>query len=278
MVSKSGVKLGGHHSSEKSINHPVVAARGLGHVILQTMAGGQHDFNPSAISAEVAMKFKTISFGIDVYIHMPFILNPCSEGRVRAISKASFRKYMNVSHALGARAVILHPGFKKDLEEKAAYQNFLKFFEILKDDDKIKILLETDAGSKNQSAIGSLEFIKSAIRDLKDQRLGMCIDTCHLYARGFSLWNSEVRTAILGEYGDIVQLVHLNVPDPDVELGSNRDRHNSPFSIMVEDSAEMIKDLSTWPMILERRSLSIIEEDTKYVYSVLGVDDRQPSL
>lgn len=277
-IRSSLIRLGGHHSSSESLLHVVAAARGLGHNALQTMLGGEHDWNPFTIEQPLLMKFKALSFGIDVFIHLPFVMNPCSEGRLKAISKATLRKYLNLSQAMGARAVILHPGFKKELEERVAYSNFIKFLSDLREDDRLKICVETDSGSKNGSAIGSLGFISRALRDLKDNRIRMCIDTAHLYARGVSMWDKDTRDSILSTYGDQIEMVHLNAPDPDVELGSFRDRHNTPLSEFRHNSEEMITTLSCWPMILERRSLAVQEEDTKMIYNLLRVSDKQPSL
>jgi len=173
----------------------------------------------------------------------------------------------------GARAVVIHPGYKKDLEEEEAKANLIKFLDTAWNDDwNLKVLLETDAGSKNGSAIGSAEFIQDALTKLNQEHFGMCIDTVHLYARGVDLWDHDVREDFLDEYQPWINLVHLNSPDENVFLGSHLDRHNSLFSDRDWDHKSLFEALLPWPCILERRSLSIQAEDAKYIRDQLGIE------
>ena len=181
------MRLGGHLKSSDGLTYALMAARSLGHKCMQIMLGGNTDWKPFDISREAVQNFKVTSNGIDLYVHLPFVINPCQPGRMRNLAKAAFFKYAALAQEVTTKAVILHPGFKKELTEDEAYDNFLVFFaDVLKHDFRFKILLETDAGSKNKSAVGSLRFIEKAIKDLGDPRVSMCLDTCHLYASGLS--------------------------------------------------------------------------------------------
>lgn len=267
------IRLGGHLSAKDGLIQVVVAARALDYNVVQIMLGGQHDWKPYQVDEVVAQRFRNLTVGVDIYVHLPYIMNPCAGGRLRHLGLAIFRKYEALATALSAKALVIHPGFKKDLFPEEAYKNGLEFFVSALKDARIGVLVETDSGSKNGSAIGSLEFISRLVKDLGDPRVGMCLDTCHLYARGIDLWDQRVTNPLLAKYGKMIRLIHLNAPDIDVELGSYRDMHNSTIASFGKDSVSLIKKLAAWPMVLERRSLAIQNEDSAFVRAILQVGE-----
>jgi endonuclease IV len=109
------------------------------------------------------------------------------------------------------------------------------------------------------------------IEALDTKNIRMCLDTEHMWARGVNLWDETVRQEFLDEFAGLIELVHLNVPDHGVLLGSHIDRHNVPFEERSDLKHEgLIQDLAQWPLILERRSLSVQESDNRFVREVLG--------
>jgi deoxyribonuclease-4 len=96
------------------------------------------------------------------------------------------------------------------------------------DSDTI-LLLENSAGTKN--SMGSTFSDMSAILEslpAERRRLGVCLDTCHLYAAGYDLCTSQALQATLDQFQDyidleLLMLIHLN--DCRGALGSHLDRH-----------------------------------------------------
>jgi len=266
-------KIGGHLRTAEGLRFVAVNARALGYRIVQIMVGGDHDYQPYDIPEDAIIEYRKMIFGIETYVHLPYIINPCEENpKRRNFYRWAFREFAKRADALGAKAVVIHPGYKKSLPAKEAEYNLLKFMEKAYDEEwKVKVFLEVDAGSKNESAVGSPELIRRVLTSLGSQNFWMCADTCHLYARGVSLWDKEVRSRFLDDFQHWIRLVHLNCPDLDVSLGSNRDRHNTPFEERKDlDHGPLIKammDLA--PCILERRSLAVQEKDMNYVAKTL---------
>ena len=263
-----GMKFGGHVSMKNGLAHVVAVARALDYNVIQVMLGGGRDYSPPPLSEEAVDEFKGSVFGVELYVHLPYIINPCEDLlRRKGFYLNCMRKYMQASEFLGAKAVVLHPGYRKELSQEKAMANCLAFLEKAVAKNDIKILLETDSGSKNGSAVGSLEFIQEVITTLESPQIRMCLDTVHLYARGLSLWEEKNREAVFDQYGGVIELVHLNSPDPEVTLGSFLDRHNTPFSERTDlDHGPMIVDLlKRYPCVLERRSLAVQAEDVEYV-------------
>lgn len=274
------IYLGGHLNAATGLRHIVLNARALDYNVVQFMLGGSRDYRPYDISAEDAREYKKMSFGISTYVHLPYVINPCeADTRRRGFYKRMMLDFMQTSLAIGARGVVLHPGFKKELSDDEAYKNLVKFLEQVVDEETaIDVLLETDAGSKNGSAVGSAALIGKAIDDLDSPRVAMCIDTCHLYARGTNLWEKENLDLLLGDYRHQIRLAHLNMPDPNVRLGSHLDRHNTAFEARPElESENLIRTLTAnFPCVLERSSLAVQERDVKYIRKLLG--DKPPEL
>lgn len=274
LTEKSLVQVGGHLSSASGLRHVVLNARALGYNVVQTMVGGSRDYKPHNITDDDAREFKKTTFGIQLFVHLPYVINPCeSEPRRRNFYKHSVKQYIQVATRLGARGVVLHPGFKKELTTQEAYVNLLKFMEeTVADDEALDMLLETDSGSKNGSAVGSTRFIADAVKDLDHPRIAMCMDTTHMYARGVDLWKKNLLEEFIDEFHRITRLVHLNVPDHNVRLGGHLDRHNTPFEERPEwDHNNLIVELTKrYPCVLERRSLAVQEKDIRFIRAVVG--------
>lgn len=268
------LRFGGHLKASEGLSFVVSTARGLDYNEVQIMVGDGRDYTPWEIAEEDAEEYRKMMYGITTTVHMPYVINPCEEqGRRRSFYKRSFKAYIEAAQNLGAMRIVLHPGFKKELTEVQAYKNLLKFLaETWESDYRVQLLIETDSGSKNGSAIGSPEFIAEVLANSEIPGLGMCLDTAHMYARGTDLWNKAVREEFLGEFGRLIKYVHLNVPDKEVKLGSFLDRHNTPFIERKDlNSAPLIQALAAYPMVLERRSLMVQQKDNIYVREVLGV-------
>lgn len=261
------LKLGGHLMADRGLSFVVASARGLAYNEVQVMLGEGTAYSPREIDEADAIEFQKMTYEIAATVHLPYVINPCeSNPRRRGFYKTSVRKYVEAAITIGACRVVLHPGYKKSLSPDEAFNNLVNFIDDLWDPSwDIDLLLETDSGSKNGSAIGSANFIHSALAALDNNRVAMCVDTAHLYARGVDLWNSETRAEFLGEFGPSIRLVHLNIPDPEVRLGSFLDRHNSPFTSRNWDHKPFLESILTLPWILERRSLSVQREDTVYL-------------
>jgi len=267
-----GLRVGGHLPTYDGLRFVTVNAKALGYNTVQLKLGDSEGTNPYLITDETADEYCRRMRGIDTYVHLPYNLNPCDPTpNRRGFYQATIRRYLKAASMLKARAVVLHPGFKKDLSKDEALTNAGRFLLDVIEEDCPKILVETDAGSKNGSAVGSLEFCLELLDWCDCAEVGLCIDTCHLWSRGYSLWDGWTREEFLRKYGDQVDLVHLNAPDPDVAFGSFRDRHNSPFEEFELDSKGLITDLTDrFPCILERRSIAVQRKDFEYIQRTTG--------
>jgi deoxyribonuclease-4 len=155
------LRLGGHLKSTEGLNAMILATRSLGYNIVQTMLGEGRSYEPREIATEDLASFRGLLYGIDVVVHMPFVINPCEDApQRRAFYRKSFRDYAQTAAGIGAKYLVLHPGFRKELSPKEARLKLVDFIEKTFDETQgPTLLLETDSGSKNGSAVGSPAFI-----------------------------------------------------------------------------------------------------------------------
>jgi deoxyribonuclease-4 len=124
-------------------------------------------------------------------------------------------------------------------------------------ENQVMLLLENTAGTKNSMG-GSLGDIEAIIDALDTKRVGVCLDTCHLFGAGYELRTPEGIASTLGEFDNLIgldklKLVHLN--DSKGDLGSALDRHEHiGLGKIGEDGFRSIlgnKTIKSLPMILE---------------------------
>jgi deoxyribonuclease-4 len=165
-----------------------------------------------------------------VLIHAVYLLNPATEdGEMRSKTLTSLIQSLHVGAGIGAVGVVLHPGSAKTGDvPKAIKRAGVVIGEALAESDGCDLLLEDTAG-----AGGTLGRSFQELADLIDasggsERLGLCLDSCHLYASGYDVATPDGLDQTLAECDRLVGLerlraLHFN--DSLVPLGSNRDRH-----------------------------------------------------
>ena len=165
-----------------------------------------------------------------VLIHAVYLLNCASEDKeIREKTLRSLIQSLRVGDGVCAAGVVLHPGSAKTGDvTKAIKRAGTVIKRALKETESCELHLEDTAGAggtlgRSFDELGSL--FEAADRD---SRLGMCLDSCHLYASGYDVSTREGLRATLKECDEKVGLkrlrsLHLN--DSLVKLGSNRDRH-----------------------------------------------------
>jgi deoxyribonuclease-4 len=163
-------------------------------------------------------------------IHAVYLLNCASEDReIRQKSLASLIQSLRVGEGIGAVGVVLHPGSAKTGDVGKAIKRAGKVIsEALSESDRCRLHLEDTAG-----AGGTLGRSFQELADLldaagRDKRLGICLDSCHLYSSGYDVATPDGLREALDECERTVGLdrlrsLHLN--DSMTPLGSNRDRH-----------------------------------------------------
>jgi deoxyribonuclease-4 len=165
-----------------------------------------------------------------VLIHAVYLLNCASEDRdIRAKSLASLTHSLRAGDAIGAHAVVLHAGSAKTGDVREAIARAGETIRgALSDSERCPLHLENTAGAGGTlgRSIDELAALLQAAGG--GERLGVCLDSCHLFASGYDIRTPGGMSAVLRESSrklgrGRVGSLHLN--DSQTELGSNRDRH-----------------------------------------------------
>ncbi len=166
-----------------------------------------------------------------VVVHMPYLPNLASSDRgVMGRSRASLVDELDRSGRLGVDYVVAHIGSHMGKGSMVGVRNVVGACNEALDanPNATSLLVENMAGQKNcvGASFEELGMILDGVRQ-KD-RIGVCLDTCHVFATGFDISSPEGVGAMLDAFDRAVGLerlkvVHLN--DSKGPLGRNLDRH-----------------------------------------------------
>jgi deoxyribonuclease-4 len=165
-----------------------------------------------------------------VIIHAVYLINCATTDReMRGKSLNSLTHALRIGDGIGARGVVLHPGAQKGEPLGPSMKRAAKVIAAaLEDSDSCPLLLEQTAG--HQGLLGrdfdqTAELIELAG---SGKRLGLCLDSCHLFVQGYDITDEAHLGAVLDEADakvGIERLGAVHVNDAAAPLGSCRDRH-----------------------------------------------------
>jgi deoxyribonuclease-4 len=165
-----------------------------------------------------------------IVIHAVYLINCASDDReLRAKSLNSLTHALRLGEGIGAAGVVLHPGAQKGTALAGAMRRAAKLIrEALAQTESCPLLLEQTAGHKGLLGRDFDEIARLYELAGDDERLGLCLDSCHLFVQGFDICNAENLSEILDEADrklglERLRCVHVN--DAGAPLGSCRDRH-----------------------------------------------------
>ena len=142
------------------------------------------------LEALTLMKEHNIDYS-KVIVHAPYIINLCNEEKFE-FSVNFLTEEVNRCNQLGVRYLVLHPGSHVGLGTLEGLKNIINSLnEVLTPNTKVTICLETMAG-KGTELGRSFEEIKTIIDGVKiKDKIGVCLDTCHLNDAGYDLNNFD---------------------------------------------------------------------------------------
>lgn len=170
----------------------------------------------------------------DCVIHAVYLINCASEdAEIRSKSLNSLTIALRSGAALGVRGVVLHAGSAllgadEDATARAVTRAAGVIGEALAESEGCPLHLENTAGSGGTLGRSFHELAALIDQAGGDERLGMCLDSCHLWASGFDVSTAESLKRVIDECVEVVgreRLGSLHDNDSKTPLGSNVDRH-----------------------------------------------------
>lgn len=255
------LNIGAHLSSSKGFLHMGKEAVSIGGNTFQFFTrnprgGKAKDIDPS--DAEALNIFMAENGFAKILAHAPYTLNPCAKDeKILEFALMAMSDDLQRMEYVPGNYYNFHPGShvgqgaEKGIEKIAALLN-----KILKEEQTTTVLLETMSG-KGSEVGRSFEEIKAIIdRTELFEKLGVCLDTCHVFSAGYDIVNNL--DGVLEEFDKIIGLkklkaIHLN--DSMMPFASNKDRHEKigKGTIGLEAISKFIRHdaLKDIPMFLE---------------------------
>lgn len=235
MKNASGAdELGAHVSSAGGVDRAPERAAALDAGVLQLFTKQPSRWAEREVDDDLRGAFLAARERHEIRLavsHDSYLINLASpDAKIFDRSFASFCSELRRCNRLGIEYVVTHPGNATGGEPQAALERNAEAIQraLIQEGGTVEVLVETTAGSG--TALGSSFEELAALREMIDEslraRVGVCIDTCHVWAAGYDIaadYDGVIRQLdrVLGL--DCVRLFHLN--DSQRPFGSRKDRH-----------------------------------------------------
>ncbi|GAC1566900.1 MAG: deoxyribonuclease IV [Ktedonobacteraceae bacterium] len=229
------MRLGRHMPLHSNALKAVEIARNIGCDAIQIFASNPTGWRPTAGNGASCAAFARATLAFDlqpVVIHAPYLINLASPDEVIWQKSIELLQWtLQRGALLGASCVVFHTGSHRGSGVDAGIARIAEAIEriMLETPPEVMLLLENDVGAGNslghsfQQLAVTLDLLPAYYA-----RLGVCIDTAHLWGAGHDITTAAAAQHVLHEIDRSVGLgrlhvVHLN--DTEKALGSHRDVH-----------------------------------------------------
>jgi len=226
--------VGGHVSSSGGIHTAVDRAEAFGCEAVQVFTQSPRMWRPTNHDPANLERFKerAAEVGLDgVVCHALYLINLAAPNdEIHEKSVTALRQTVDVACAIDADGVIFHVGSHLGSGFEAGLERVVPALAqcLERCSEKTWLLIENTAGAGG--TIGrSIEELAALVDRLdRHPRLGICLDSCHLFASGYDVTDRAELDRVLDEVDreiglDRLRALHVN--DSKMPLGSNRDRH-----------------------------------------------------
>ena len=276
--------VGAHVSTAGGVFNAPLNAERIGARAFALFTKNQRQWKAKPLTGDDVGKFKENleRVGIDpkhVLPHDSYLINlgnPYPEKRRRSLE--AFIDEIERCYLLGLKYLNFHPGshLGKMSEEECLEVIADSINEAIYRTKDVVLVIENTAGQGSNVGY-RFEHLARIIELVEDKsRIGVCLDTCHMFAAGYDIRTKEEYERTMREFGEVVGFkylkgMHLN--DAKSELGSRVDRHHSigkgnigidAFRFIMND--ERLNDI---PLILETVDPSIWKEEIELLYSLI---------
>ena len=160
--------------------------------------------------------------------HAPYTMNLASaQEKVYEFACMVIREDIARMDAIGIENIVFHPGSHTGIGVEAGIKNIIAGLnQAITGNENIMVLLETMSGKGTEIGVTFEELKK--IRDGVEhpERIGICLDTCHVFSAGYDIVNDL--EGVLSQFDrvlglELLKAIHLN--DSMMPFGSHKDRH-----------------------------------------------------
>ena len=230
------MQLGAHVSTSGGIHTAIDRIEAIGGDCVQIFTQSPRAWRPTNHDPANFERFKErrAEAGIGgVVCHAVYLINLASPNdELYEKSVAALENTVDVASGIEADGVVFHVGSHQGAGFEVSLKRVVPALRkaLKRCSETTWLLIENTAGTGD--TIGRSIDELAALYDALDAHewLGICLDSCHLYASGYDVTNREELDRLLGEVDQRIGLERLralHVNDSKAPLGSNRDRHDN---------------------------------------------------
>jgi deoxyribonuclease IV len=279
------MKFGAHMSIAGGLYKAFGHGERAGCEALQIFSKNQQQWRAKPLAADEIARFEEARqhhAAWPLVVHDSYLINLASPNdELWQKSLGAFAEELERSSALGIPYLVTHPGAHTGSGEEAGLQREADALNRLFGEGvggHVQVLLETTAGQG--SCLGyRFEHLARLIELVEHQeRLGVCVDTCHILAAGYDIRTPEAYAATFAEFDRAVGLERIkvfHVNDSQKDLGSRVDRHThiGEGCVGMEGFRALVNDprFVDLPMILETPKGDDLAEDIANLAKLRGL-------
>jgi deoxyribonuclease IV len=255
------MRVGAHLRTPGGLRNAVTLAREVGAEVVQLFLSNPRAWSGPRLDTAEAFGTSWREGGVGpLFVHAPYLVNIASPNpEFVAKSLELCRRSVAACGVIGAGGFVVHAGSGVEGEAAAASERATAVLQavLAETPETTQLLVELMAGTSGAVA-STLEEARALFDAVGDDRLGLVLDTCHLFATGYALDEpdgvdtcfDELRRLGLDER---LRLIHMN--DAKFERGSRRDRHEvvSDGSIGLEGFRAVVSqpEVRDLPVVVE---------------------------
>ena len=262
------MRIGAHVRAGKGLVPALQHGADIGAEVVQIFTQSPRMWKPSQYGADVLDAYRAAQAEhpsvTSTFCHATYLINLASpDPELAAKSRACLSANLSTAEGMGADGLVLHIGSHRGSGFDTALPNVADALMEALDgvdagDDPCPILLENAAGAGDTVGRSFEELAQVIAAADGDERLGVCLDTQHLWASGVPFASIEEADELVELIADTVGLerlrcLHLN--DSKVAFGANKDRHENigEGSIGAEGLSALLghPELQGLPAVLE---------------------------
>lgn len=226
--------IGAHMPTGKSLGHALREAKRIGCTAVQVFTSSPHQWQSSTLTRDKVEDFKraVAETGIsEIISHDSYLVNLCSttsENRLKSL--ASLKLEICRCSVFGIGAVVSHIGASRERDRREAMRIAAQgVSEVLAETpETVMLLAETTAGQGSSLNARFDEIAELLELTGAPERLGVCVDTCHIFAAGYDIRTEDGYWRAWEEFDRLVgvekvKAIHCN--DSRMPFNSKRDRH-----------------------------------------------------
>ncbi|WP_324171396.1 deoxyribonuclease IV [Sulfurimonas sp.] len=274
--------VGAHTSASGGVFNAVTNAKEIGAKAFALFTKNQRRWDAKELDAQTIDKFQSAleESGIlakHILPHDSYLINLGHPDEQKLIkSRVAFVDELQRCEQLGLDRLNFHPGSHlKEISEDECLSKISESINMALDKTTgVKAVIENTAGQGSNLGY-KFEHLAQIIDKVEDKsRVGICIDTCHMFVAGYDIRTREAYDKTWAEFEKIVgfkYLMGMHLNDSKPPLGSKKDRHHSlgegeigldAFRFLMND-----KRMDDIPLILETIDDKIWKNEIELLYS-----------